>query len=74
MGNMKEIAQLEDTIFQTMESLYQSKNFLNKPSYTLALATLEILNAEYQTLTGKPFIEETRIIKFHEEKWVIPWN
>lgn len=70
----KEIAQLEDTIFQTMESLYQAKNMLNKNTYSLALSTLEILNAEYETLAGKPFIEESRIIKYHEDKWVIPWN
>jgi hypothetical protein len=69
----KELAQLEDMIFQVMESLYQAKHLGNKTSYDLALATLDILNYDYKELTGKYFVEEHRIMKFHEDKWEITW-
>lgn len=74
MGKFKEIAELEDSIFQTLESMYQAKSMLNKRMYDLSLATLEILNLEYSELTNRPFIEANRILGFHEDKWSIDWK
>jgi hypothetical protein len=71
MGNYKEIAQLEDSLFQTLEALYQAKYHLNKTKYKLALGTLEILNAEYNQISGKDFIDPTRILGYYQELWEI---
>lgn len=69
MGKVKELYKLEDMIFQTMEGLYQAYDYKQKDKYKIALASLEILNEEYKQLTGKLFIEQTRITGYYTKMW-----
>ena len=59
----KDIAQLEDLIFQLGD----------KNSYTLALQTLELLNDDYNDVCNTYFISQERLLAYHEGKWSIQW-
>lgn len=69
MGKIKELYELEDMIFQTMEGLYQSFDYRQKDKYKLALCSLELLNKEYKELTGRFFIDEVRILDYYKKMW-----
>lgn len=68
------IEDLEDLIFQCIESIHQAKYTLNKPKYDLALATLDLLNEEYNQANNYYYIEKNRILKYYEDKWEISWK
>lgn len=69
----KDIAQLEDLIFQCVEGLHQAKQLGDKNSYTLALQTLELLNDDYNDVCNTYFISQERLLAYHEGKWSIQW-
>lgn len=69
MGKIKELYQLEDMIFQTMEGLYQAFDYGQKDKYKLALSSLELLNNEYKELTGRLFLDEVRILNYYKKMW-----
>lgn len=71
MGRMKEITELQDAMFQSLEALYQAKANLNLKNYKLALGTLDILNHDFKEITGNYFIEEKRIMSYYSDMWEI---
>ncbi len=74
MGKFKDIAHLEDLIFQCLEGIHQAKQMGNKSSYQLALATLELLNADYKEIAKIDFITQDRILSYHAGQWEIEWK
>ena len=70
----KDVAQLEDLIFQCIEGLHLAKQMGDKNSYVLALNTLELLNDDYRDLCKTDFISKERLINYHEGQWSIEWR
>jgi hypothetical protein len=60
---------LETLIFDVISELYASKLCKDYTRYRLALATLDILNAEYEQKFLKKAIDENRIMKYYEDLW-----
>lgn len=70
----KDVAQLEDLIFQCIEGLHQAKQLGDKNSYVLALQTLELLNDDYRDVCNTDFISKERLLTYHEGQWSIQWK
>lgn len=70
----KDIAQLEDLIFQCIEGLHQAKQLGDRNSYILALQTLELLNDDYKDICSHGYISQERLLSYHEGQWSIQWK
>ena len=69
MGRITDIYKLEDLMFEVVESLYKAIEIKNLDRYRLALATLEMLNNEYNSLYGNYFIYQIRMLDYYRNQW-----
>jgi hypothetical protein len=69
MSMLKQVQLLESDMFETIHDLLKAFHSKNSGDYTTFLAILENLNDEYKDLTGQYYIEQTRIISYHEKRW-----
>jgi hypothetical protein len=69
VGLIKEIQQLENNMFNTLEAAHKAivnKDLHNAKTY---IATVELLNEEYKDLTKIDFVRESVIIDLYERLW-----
>ena len=76
MGKFKDVALLENMIFDSVEYLEKTLKLANGQSnpnlkirYQSGLAALDLLNAEYRQLTGKEFIDQNKVLQYHSKQW-----
>jgi hypothetical protein len=71
MGMYKEISHLEDQIFNTLDAAYKAFQYRQIDKYKLYLATLEMLNEDYKSITKVDFITQERIMNMYAKMWEI---
>lgn len=71
MGLYKEIKHLEDQMFNTLDAAYKALEYRQIDKYKLYLATLEMLNDDYRSITHVDFITKERIVSLYEKMWAI---
>lgn len=69
MSGSKQLFILEEAIFDIMEKLHYFLGVKDKPSYELAVKTLNMLNEDYKELTGEFFLEPERILSYYSKLW-----
>jgi hypothetical protein len=68
------LSEIQDSIFDLLEFLYKAENNRNKNSYKLALASIDLLNKDHKDITGHYFVDEKRIMEYHEKQWSVEWK
>ncbi len=71
MGLYKEIKHLEDQMFNTLDAAYKALEYRQIDKFKLYLATLEMLNEDYKSVTQVDFITKERIQSLYEKMWEI---
>lgn len=71
MGMYKEIKHLEDQMFNTLDAAYKAFEYRQIDKYKLYLATLEMLNGDYKSITHVDFITQERIMSLYSKMWEI---
>lgn len=66
---MKELQQLESDIFDTVTELHKNLFTKNKDKYKLHLGILDILNEEYNELTGNYKVHPLECLEYYSNLW-----
>lgn len=69
MSLMKEIQQLENNIFNTLEAAYKAIRDNDLNSAKSYIAAVELLNEEYKDLTRVDFVRQSVILDLYERLW-----
>lgn len=67
------LSEIQESLFSILVFLDRSEKYRDLNSYKLALVTMDVLNNDHKNITGCYFIEEKRVISYHEKQWSIKW-
>lgn len=77
MTTIKDKLLLENMLFETIECLEKTlklaagRNPTLKLRYQSALAALDLLNEEYNEITGQDYISLDRVMQYNEKQWSV---
>jgi hypothetical protein len=66
---VKEVRVLEESMFELVQTLYESIQLKNLENYRLGLAVLDELNEEYCDITGQYYISPMKTLEYHSNQW-----
>ena len=71
MGIYQNIKKIENELFDLLVALHKYKQYGEREPYKIHLLTIENLNKEYKSITGKNFVDEKQIIQYYEYLWTM---
>lgn len=68
-NNDKTLKILENLLFDLVFELNQKYQLKQYDKYKLALASLQIINEEYNQITGRYYIDKQQIMEYYRQLW-----